>query len=84
MNGFVDVESVEWAKATFPSIDSNMKNFSDYNRELQIMNMNPKTVRGRKILCDIDRVCDIEDSVYDWIKYDLKFFQNDQPTILDT
>ena len=46
--------------------------------------MNPKTVRGRKILCDIDRVCDIEDSVYDWIKYDLKFFHNDQPTILDT
>lgn len=84
MNGFVDVESVEWAKVTFPSIDNNMKDFLDYNRELQIMNMNPKTLRGRKILCDIDRVCDVEDSVYDWIKYDLKQLNYDKRAIFET
>jgi hypothetical protein len=26
--------------------------------------------RGMKILCDVDRICDIEDSVFDWRMYD--------------
>lgn len=52
-----------------------MKDFLDYNRELQIIKMNPQALRGRKILCDIDRVCDVEDSVYDWIKFELKLLK---------
>ena len=29
-----------------------------------------KPSRDYKIICDTDRICDVEDSVYDWIKYD--------------
>jgi hypothetical protein len=71
LNGFVDVESLQWAKPTFVNVDENMVNFLDYNRDKQLQKFNhPKQARGLKILCDIDRICDVEDSVYDWMKYD--------------
>ena len=33
LNGFVDVESLQWAKPTFSNVDENMINFMEYNRD---------------------------------------------------
>jgi hypothetical protein len=43
----------------------------NYSRNIQIENLG-EDVRGMKILCDVDRICDIEDSVFDWRLYDFK------------
>ena len=48
-----------------------MVNFMDYNRDEQLYTIQKnKPSRDYKIICDTDRICDVEDSVYDWIKYD--------------
>ena len=51
-----------------------MVNFMEYNRdkEIQKFSANPKQLRFMKILCDVDRVCDVEDSVNDWLPFDPK------------
>ena len=40
-----------------------MKGFLKYNRDWQ------GDITGLKIVCDVDRVCDIEDSVTEWHLY---------------
>ena len=45
----------------------------EYNRDVQLQKYKiPKQARGLKILCDIDRICDVEDSVYEWHKFNIK------------
>lgn len=36
LNGFVDTESLEWAKPSFAKIHESMVNFLEYNRDQQI------------------------------------------------
>lgn len=75
LNGFVDMATAAWQHPQIVSMDENMVDFLQYNRDKQIqMFNNPRNVKHFKILCDIDRVCDVEDSVYDWIPYDPKSF----------
>jgi hypothetical protein len=65
------MNSIKWSRPLFANVDHDMRDFMKYNRDTQIEKfLTPKLARGHKILCDIDRICDIEDSVYDWIKYD--------------
>ena len=72
LNGFVDIDSLSWAKPAFPVIHESMVDFLKYSREEQIIRFgHPKNARGLKILCDIDRICDVEDSVNDWELYNL-------------
>ncbi len=54
------------------AVDPNMINFMEYNRDKEIMKFreNPRQLKFMKILCDVDRVCDGEDSVYDWNRYE--------------
>lgn len=73
LNGFVEMDSLSWAKPMFISVPSNMHDFMSYNRDKQLQRFqNPRAARGLKILCDIDRICEIEDSVYEWHKFDFK------------
>ena len=70
LNGFVDMESLQWARPSFANVNENMVDFLQYNRDKQLQRFgHPKQARGLKILCDIDRVCDVEDSVYDWNRF---------------
>lgn len=49
-----------------------MQDFLQYSRDQQIERYNnPTDYKGMKILCDIDRICEVEDSVFDWQQYDL-------------
>jgi hypothetical protein len=70
LNGFVDLDSLEWAPPQFARIDSNMVSFMSYNRDKEVQRFNPRQVKHMKIICDVDRICDVEDSVNDWIIYD--------------
>jgi len=72
LNGFVDLPSQLWSQPKFVPVDPNMINFMEYNRDKEIMKFreNPRQLKFMKILCDVDRVCDVEDSVYDWNRYD--------------
>ena len=36
LNGFVDVNSLQWAKPSFVKINENMVNFLEYNRDKQL------------------------------------------------
>jgi len=36
---------------------------------------NKKSAHTLKILCDIDRICDVEDSVNDWVRVDPTGFE---------
>jgi len=71
LNGFIDTETLAWSQPTFAKIDQNMQNFMEYNRDEQLYKMQKaRPSRDYKIICDTDRICDVEDSVYDWIRYD--------------
>ena len=60
LNGFVDMATIKCSDAQFVEINENMKDFLKYNRDKQ------GDITGLKIVCDVDRVCDIEDSVTEW------------------
>jgi len=49
-----------------------MIDYTEYNRDIQIQRFKlPRQARGHKILCDIDRICDVEDYVYEWVPYNI-------------
>jgi hypothetical protein len=58
------MQSIKCNDAQFVEINENLKGFLKYNRDWQYKNIGD--VRGLKILCDVDRICDIEDSVNEW------------------
>ena len=61
------MESLVWAKPSIAQVHESMQDFLNYSRDLQIERYsNPTDYKGLKLLCDIDRVCEVEDSVYDW------------------
>jgi len=69
LNGFVDAQFLEWAKPKSLKIDESM-NFMTYNREKQLKKIckksDQKIIKYMKIICDQDRVSDVEDSVRYW------------------
>jgi len=82
LNGFVDISTLQWAAPSFAKIHDSMVNFLSYNREEQIQRFTDrKAARGLKILCDIDRICEVEDSVYDWYKFDITGHRKTQTPI---
>lgn len=36
LNGFIDTETLVWSRPSFVTIDKNMRNFMDYNRDEQL------------------------------------------------
>lgn len=73
MNGLVNLQTLTWDKPKFAKIESNLLDFTTYNRDLQTQKFaQPKTAKQLKILCDMDRICDVEDYVYEWHQYDIK------------
>jgi len=67
------MDSLNWARPSFANLHPNMVNFMEYNRDVQLQRFKmPRQARGLKILCDIDRICDVEDSVYEWHKFNFK------------
>jgi hypothetical protein len=72
LNGFVDMESLAWHKPSFAKLNDNMIDYTEYNRDIQLQRFKlPRQARGHKILCDIDRICDVEDLVYEWQPYNV-------------
>lgn len=66
------MDTLQWAKPSVVPVHESMQDFLAYNREEQVARFgHPKNARGLKILCDIDRICDVEDSVYDWLRLDI-------------
>lgn len=65
MNGIVDLGSFQWDSHQILKINENEKNALLYNREVKILEK--KGDRKTKVLCDLNRICEVEDSVVEWI-----------------
>lgn len=66
LNGLVDVNKFEWEKETIIKINKNDKDVMCYNRDIKILQN--KGDRKTKVLCDTNRICELEDAVPEWIK----------------
>ena len=64
LNGFVDTKSVKCMMPQFVNLKENIRDFTQYNRDKQYYS--PMDVQGMKILCDVDRICEVEDQVTEW------------------
>mmetsp|Transcript_7380 Transcript_7380/g.6630 ORF Transcript_7380/g.6630 Transcript_7380/m.6630 type:complete len:99 (+) Transcript_7380:1994-2290(+) len=86
MQGLVDVNSIEWLE---PDVQATPRdNVLTYNNEssrflnwgLSLGRYVQKSIynsdKAQKIYCDLQRICEIEDTVVEW--YDSKYFQRPQ------
>lgn len=67
LNGFVDPTSVKCMLPQYVNLKENIKDFTQYNRDKQYQS--PLDIVGMKILCDVDRICEVEDQVTEWHHY---------------
>ncbi|CDW81818.1 UNKNOWN [Stylonychia lemnae] len=66
MNGIVDINTLEWMKPEFLPISPLEKDSLTYNRDNKLLSH--KNDRKVKVHCNINRICEIEDAVPEWIK----------------
>ena len=69
LKGFVDIASIQWNQPEFFDIPD--VNTLTYNKDYVKVS---KVDRAVKIYADINRVCELEDTVVEW--YDHKFYQH--------
>lgn len=65
LNGIVDVNKFDWEPENIVKINKNDKDVLIYNRDVKIMQRFGD--RKTKVLCDINRICEVEDAVPEWI-----------------
>jgi hypothetical protein len=69
LRGLVDFESIQWNDPEIlPTPDTNTLS---YNKDMLMI---PKIDRAVKIYADINRVCELEDSVVEW--YNERYYEN--------
>mmetsp|Transcript_41946 Transcript_41946/g.40257 ORF Transcript_41946/g.40257 Transcript_41946/m.40257 type:complete len:107 (-) Transcript_41946:384-704(-) len=65
LNGIVNLNTFEWDPEEFLKIIANEKDVLTYNRDVKIMQRMGD--RKTKVHCDINRICELEDAVPEWI-----------------
>ena len=73
----IDLSSLEWDFPQIIPINQNEKDALTYNRDIKLMQR--KNDRKTKVHCDINRICEVEDGVPEWIKVGTML--RDQPRI---
>ena len=66
MNGLVDVDCLTWNTPETLNIPSTERDPLSYNRDIKLLSH--KNDRKTKVHCNINRICEIEDAVPEWIK----------------
>ena len=66
MNGLVDIDSIEWDPIEIFNIPQIERNALTYNRDYKLLAH--KNDRKTKVHCNINRICEVEDAVPEWIK----------------
>lgn len=65
LNGIIDLSTFQWEPEEIISIIKNERDVLCYNRDIKIMQR--KGDRKTKVHCDINRICELEDAVPEWI-----------------
>lgn len=65
MNGLVDIDTFQWENIELFKIQKNERDPLIYNRDLKILKN--KNDRKTKVHCNINRICEVEDAVPEWI-----------------
>ena len=65
LNGIINVDNFKWDKESIYDINKNERDALCYNRDIKIIQM--KGDRRTKVHCDINRICEVEDAVPEWI-----------------
>ncbi len=65
LNGIVELDTFEWEDEEFLKISKNERDVLCYNRDVKIMQRFGD--RKTKVHCDINRICELEDAVPEWI-----------------
>lgn len=77
MNGIVDLDKFSWENIELFKIQKNERDPLIYNRDLKILKH--KNDRKTKVHCNLNRICEVEDAVPEWITVGKEF--RDQPRI---
>lgn len=69
MNGIVDLDSLEWEKPAMISIPDNEQDaLHYYSKKIVRSKIKGHFGQQNKVLCNTNRICEIEDAVVEWIK----------------
>ncbi len=66
MNGLVDLSSFEWEAPELLAIPATERNALIYDRDMKLLSH--KNDRKTKVHCNINRICEVEDAVPEWLK----------------
>ena len=76
MNGVVDLDGFNWRHLELFDIIKNERDPLIYNRDIKIMTH--RGDRRTKVHCNLNRICEVEDAVPEWIN----ITQRDQPKMI--
>ena len=65
LNGLVDLDSFEWEPIEKLEISKNDRDALNYDRDVKILFH--KNDRKTKVHCNLNRICEVEDAVPEWI-----------------
>ena len=66
MNGLINLESLEWNEPETLKILQTEKDPLSYDRDAKLLFH--KNDRKTKVHCNVNRICEVEDAVPEWIK----------------
>lgn len=71
LNGLIDLHTFEWDAPEFLSIPSNEKNPLVYNKDVKALLYKERFQEKRKgkVYANTNRICEVEDSVVEWIPF---------------
>ena len=75
LNGLVDLENFTWEEIQKHEISKNDRDALNYDRDLKILFH--KNDRKTKVHCNLNRICEVEDAVPEWITLGKEY--RDQP-----
>jgi hypothetical protein len=67
MNGLINLNTLDWDNPEFLPIPSNEKNPLVYNKDVKALLYKEK--RKAKLYANTNRICEVEDSVVEWIPF---------------
>lgn len=77
LGGLVELEKMEWEEPKYLKIEPNERDALVYNRDIKILQK--KNDRKTKVLCNTNRICEVEDAVVEWINLGTE--SRDQPKL---
>eukprot|EP00347_Sterkiella_histriomuscorum_P003477 403364148 len=67
MNGLINLNSIEWDQPELMNIPQNERNPLVYNKDVKALQYKEK--RKGKVYANTNRICEVEDSVVEWIPF---------------